>query len=343
MSVWSSANSRQDLPTILPGGAIYLGQGVVCDGYLQGAAVRVQTHVHTDHMDDFDTSKMFQDLVMSTETRALLEAEFGGDLPYRSNIHTPPMFSPIQLGPASIELLPSEHMLGAVQVQLRLPDGESVGYSGDFYWPLKHPIQVDTLILDSTYGNPESNRSYSQAQAETELENLVDRCLRRGQRVLLRATSGTLERGLQVLSANCRAPIVMSDRRFREIGIYRAHGYNISDVVPLSTFSAASSDPYVLVIGKGDSELERMPVQPGLDSATIQVSVYSSAMGPVVEWGRNSYTVGLTNHADFDGTLEYVKATKARRVITDNSRGRAHTLAAEIRSRLGIHATAAPL
>jgi hypothetical protein len=52
-----------------------------------------------------------------------------------------------------------------------------------------------------------------------------------------------------------------------------------------------------------------------------------------------SFGVALSNHADFDGTLEYIKATKAKYVVTDNVRGgHGVELALEIRRRLSIPA-----
>ena len=47
----------------------------------------------------------------------------------------------------------------------------------------------------------------------------------------------------------------------------------------------------------------------------------------------------MSKHADFNGTLEYVKSTGARFVVTDNSRhGKAYELATEIKDRLDIEA-----
>ena len=69
-----------------PSGAVCLGSDVCCDGFLRKAKARVQTHVHVDHMDNFDTSKGNQDILLSEPTRRLLVAELNADLKYRSNI-----------------------------------------------------------------------------------------------------------------------------------------------------------------------------------------------------------------------------------------------------------------
>lgn len=58
---------------VLASGAVCLGSKVVCDGFIQNYPFRVQTHVHDDHMVDFDTSKGMQDILMSPETFDLLD------------------------------------------------------------------------------------------------------------------------------------------------------------------------------------------------------------------------------------------------------------------------------
>jgi putative mRNA 3-end processing factor len=42
---------------VFPSGAVILGQRICCDGFHRDYEVRVQTHVHIDHMDRFETSK----------------------------------------------------------------------------------------------------------------------------------------------------------------------------------------------------------------------------------------------------------------------------------------------
>jgi Cft2 family RNA processing exonuclease len=60
---------------------------------------------------------------------------------------------------------------------------------------------------------------------------------------------------------------------------------------------------------------------------------------PVLEYSEASFRVAMSDHADFPGTLEYVKATGAQYVVTDNTRaGHAVLLAQEIQRRLGIRA-----
>lgn len=55
-------------------------------------------------------------------------------------------------------------------------------------------------------------------------------------------------------------------------------------------------------------------------------------------FSERGYSVALSNHADFEGTLEYIIATGAKRVVTDNTRGNGVELALAIQKRLGIEA-----
>ena len=118
---------------VLENGAVCLGLNTVCDGYAEGSPFRVQTHIHDDHMGDFNKSKGLQDIFMSPETRELLIAEHDADLGYRDNL------IPIHRGieycledGTTLTLLPSGHMLGSIQIAIGLPDGTRCGYSGDF-------------------------------------------------------------------------------------------------------------------------------------------------------------------------------------------------------------------
>ena len=144
---------------VLASGAVCLGDNVVCDGFVQGRDYRVQTHLHDDHMAEFDRSKGLQDLFLSPESLDLLVAERNADIPYRRNFHAVERGIEHVLPDGSkLTLVPSNHMLGACQVALELPNGRRVGYSGDFGWPLDEVIQVDELVVDSTYGSPDSIR-----------------------------------------------------------------------------------------------------------------------------------------------------------------------------------------
>ena len=322
---------------VLASGAVCLGANVVCDGFVDGYKFRVQTHLHDDHMSDFDRSKGLQDLFFSPETFALLVAERNADLEYRTNLHCIRRGDPRHLEDGSLlKLLPSEHMLGACQVAIELPNGLRIGYSGDFGWPLKEVIAVDEMVVDSTYGSPDSVRRYTQEEAEHCLIGLVCERLRHGS-VHVNAYRGTIERVLHLLGGNVGVPIVATRQRIREAHVYREYGFAAEGLVPLDSDegrAALEDRAYVRLYSKGDQfDRER------IEGTSVTISAYMADPNhPLVTYSDRSYKVALSNHADFAGTLEYVRATGAKRVVTDNTRNHGIQLALALRNHLGIDA-----
>ncbi len=319
---------------VLDSGAVLLGPNVVCDGYAYGREFRVQTHVHDDHMDEFDRSKGCQDVLLSPETLALLIEEHNADLPYRENLFAVPRGEEFALDDGTVvKLVPSNHMLGSCQVVLRMSDGRRVGYSGDFGWPLDEVIEVDELVVDSTYGSPRSIRRYTQAEAEERFVELLKRRLRYGS-VHVKAYRGTVERVLHLLGDDVGVPIVASDRLLAEASIYQRHGFAVGTLIPLSSSDgvyAMGRRSYVRLYSKGDGWSNEMA--DGATSMTCSAFM-APADDPVMMYSDRCYSVALSNHADFTETLDYVRATGARLVVTDNTRNHGRDLAAAINERV---------
>lgn len=324
---------------VLSSGAICLGRNVVCDGFVQDYDFRVQTHLHDDHMADFDRSKGLQDFFLSPESFALLVAERNADLVYRTNFHRVERGTTRTLPDGSkLKLVPSNHMLGACQVALELPDGLRVGYSGDFSWPLKDVIEVDELVVDSTYGSPESIRHYTQDDAEQCLIELVCGRLRHGS-VHVNAYRGTIERVLHLLGGNVEVPILASRRTIREAEVYQNHGFAAESLLPLDSIQgreALQSRAYVRLYSKGDGFGKEQ-----IEGTSVTISAYmADRRDPLVTYSDRAFKVALSNHADFHGTLEYVKATGAKRIVTDNTRNHGVQLALAIKNQLDLDAEA---
>ena len=322
---------------VLANGTICLGPKVVCDGFSEGHPFRVQTHIHDDHMGNFNKSKGLQDLFMSPETRDLLIAEYNSDLEYRDNI------LPIELDidylindGSKLTLVSSNHMLGACQVALELPYGIRIGYSGDFTWPLDNVIEVDVLVVDSTYGSPKSIRHYTQAEAEICLQEIVCERLLHGP-VHIKAHRGTIERVLHVLWGNVSVPILATGRLIREAEVYQKYGFAIGALIHLDSEAGQTiiaEGSYVRLYSKGDS----FGNEPRDGTSIICSAFMTDIDHPLKQFSDRSYSVALSNHADFNGTIAYVEATKAKTVITDNTRTHGCELAIAIKNYLGIDA-----
>jgi putative mRNA 3-end processing factor len=323
---------------VLASGAVLLGDQVVCDGFVYEHPYRVQTHIHDDHMDGFDSSKGFQTILMSKPTKDLLVAEFNADLDIRQNIHALRYDHAIDLEGVSVSLSSSGHMLGAAQVVVETSSGQRLGYSGDFQWPLDEVIKVDQLVVDSTYGSPKNRRAFSQEAVEEMLLELVIRELKRGP-VHIRASRGTVQRALQVLSGNVPTPLLGSQRLIRNVEVFRDHGYAIDPVVDIGSpegRAALDQGHFVRLYTKGD----KFPVDPP-EGMTLHLSAYmTDPEEPLLQFSERSCRLAMSNHADFEGTIEYVRATGARFVVTDNTRGGHGIELAQALSYVGIEARA---
>lgn len=326
---------------VMDSGAVVLGDNVVCDGYAPGREFRVQTHVHDDHMGEFNRSKGCQDIVLTPESLSLLVAEYNADLAYRENLLPVGRGEARQLEDGStVQLLASNHILGACQVAVQGTDGRRVGYSGDFGWPLDDVIEVDEVVVDSTYGSPRSVRRYTQAEAEARLIEVVSHRLRHG-RVHIRAHRGTVERVLQVLGDDIGVPVLASERLIQEASVYQKHGFAVGTLVQLGSDEGAHAmrhRSYVRLHSKGDGFGNEMTD----GGTTIVCTAYmADVYEPLKAFSDRAYSVALSNHADFGETLEYVQATKAKVVVTDNTRNHGQELAIAINERLhGVTAVA---
>lgn len=327
---------------VLGSGTVVLGKRISCDGFHRDSAIRVQSHIHDDHMGDFSTSKGFQDVVLSEGTQALLVAEYDAEISARANGGN---FYPLAPGEAhrhdgcAIYLLPNFHMLGSVQTAVETSSGARLGYSGDFAWPIDEAFQMrcDALVVDATYGSPENVRQYTQGEAEAAFVEQAIAKLRCGP-LHIKAHRGTIQRALQLLSGEVDSPIISSDRLCREIGVYQQFGLAAGTVFAERSPDgrlALKNGRFIKLYSKGD----QFPCEVVSGSTIVLSAFMTSPDSPVLEYSPRACRVALSNHADFIGTLEYIEATGAKYVVTDNTRGgHAIRLAVAINERLGIDA-----
>ena len=315
-------------------GAIILGSKVACDGFFAKASIRVQSHIHSDHMSDFNRSKLCQTIVCTEQTRDLLIAQRNADIQIRSNIR-PVRSESYNFDGGKIDLVASGHMLGSVQTRVEYDDGLTVGYSGDFNWPLDNVIQVEQLVLDGTSSTPNGPKRFPAKLIRERFLDIVGTGIANGP-VHIIGGRGTINRAAQFLFGEFNVPLIGPNELCKEIDVYRKYGYAIDNIVNTNTADSEkimAVGPYIRLYGLGDTD----PV--GIVGGTVLwMSAYmSNDKDPILTLADYRYRLAMSDHADFEGTLEYVSASGAKNVVTDNSRGgKAITLAQEIEQRLGI-------
>jgi putative mRNA 3-end processing factor len=292
-------------------------------------------------MKDFATSKVEQDIVVTQATRDLLIAIHNAELCYRSNLIPVNEGALHILSDETIELLDSGHMLGSAHVRVTMRDGYRVGYSSDFFWPLERVLEVDELVVDSTYGNPDAVRRYDQLFVEDKFIELVFNRLRHRPLVII-GYMGRLQYGMSLLAGQIQHPILASRRVARVASVYNCYGYSVGPWIeiesPIGQEIVRSASRYVAFI-----ELPEQRYHNWLrKTSRITLSAYMVPKEePILDYGNGDYRIALTDHADFPGTLEFVRASGAKKVVTHPGTGNAYALAESIRSRLGINAEVA--
>ena len=276
---------------------------------------------------------------MSRGTVELLKQQHP-DLEIRANVHVPEPGELLDLNGAKIKLESSFHCLGAVQVAVRLGDGKWVGYSGDFSYPIDSVIRVDELVVDATYGDPATDRGYSQLDAEEALATRVQRALRDGP-VQILAHGGVTERALAVLH-NAEViddvPVLAGKRMCHAMEVHRQESYPLPMVHQADSnkgLSIIHEGRYLRCWGQGQSMSND-----SLPGTAFRLTKFA-ADEVVKQEGDRLYRIGFSNHAGFGGTMEYIERTGATFVMTDGTRSseqKARALAAAITRELGIDA-----
>ena len=143
-----------------------------------------------------------------------------------------------------------------------------------------------------------------------------------------------MERVLQVLGDDIGVPVLASERLIQEAWVYQQHGFAVGTLVPLESddgVHAMEQHSYVRLYSKGDGF--RNELTDG--GTTIICSAFMADADEALKtFSDRAYSVALSNHADFDETLEYVEATRAKIVVTDNTRNHGQELAMAINQRL---------
>lgn len=322
--------------SFLPGGPILLGDTACCDGFSL-KPVRVITHAHDDHIKDFETSLGHHDaILMLPATLDILYAIKGRrSLEIRRNLLAIDAEKSFEFNQNKISLRPANHMLGSSQVLVETHDGLRLGYSGDFAWPIE-PFAVDELVVDATYGNPDYIRPYREEDAVEEFIELVETLLKEERRICIKAFTGRLQYAMQLLQDRVHLPFLAGKKQASIAEAYQKYGVLINPVLSRHSEEGkrliAEGGPYIAF----HHLAERVP-ETDYDTCIFVSSYMVPREKPLVRTMFGHYRVAITDHADFNQTIDYVAAAGPKLVVVDNSRGGdAVTLAAEIKSRLNI-------
>lgn len=326
--------------TVTQRGAVLLGNSVACDAHDDKQPLRVVTHAHADHLVGLRSSlRKCKKVLMTKATKDLIEVLEGPNALKGGHVKTLDYGKPFRYGNEQITFAYADHIMGAAQVLVEDESGGRVAYTGDFRLDGTPVLECDTLVLEATYGNPSCRRHFDVDVREL-LVSMVEKRLRHGA-VYVFGYHGKLQEVMQILHcADVSVPFVMPERVYSLSKVCESHGMRLGSLT-LSTQPEAK-----------EMLNENLPCvafyhmnsrgNVGLDAHRICVSGWEF-QSPCRQVGKKEHVVALSDHADFDGLIEYVRRCKPEEVVTDNYRvSHGEVLAREIRRRLGISAVAMP-
>lgn len=262
------------------------------------------SHAHSDHIARHALA------VLSPPTASLYAHRAG-----RSPTLSLPYRQPVPMGRATVELLPAGHILGSAQLLLTRPDGRRVVYTGDFKLrshACNQPadvVRADVLVMEATYGEP-FWRFPSAEEVARRLLNSVARALARGATPLvLGYPLGKAQVALHVLS-HAGLRVQVQPQVMPYVRLYEQHGIQFGAYERLDIRTAAGS----VVVASAGSQRTRLPSLLG-SSHTVMLSGWGLDPRARYRYGVDEM-IPMSDHADFDELVEYVRACAPTRVYT---------------------------
>ncbi len=302
----------------------------------RGAEIVYISHAHSDHI--VNTKK---EILSSKETFDLINSRSNnknrnnnGDNRIKENLN-------------NVSLFPAGHMLGSTQIKIENKFGEKIVYTGDFKlrdgFTTKGAdiLKCDTLMIDSTFGDPDFLFPEKEEIAE-DISKWIKRSLEEGVAVLGAYSLGKAQELIRLINEYTGiAPIVDSSI---ETGckVYEKYGIKLERI---SLESPEGSDLFknpegsnlfkknfvsILPFHKVDFELYKKLRK------TYKAVFCGLATGWAIKYRYGMEAFPLSDHADFNEILTYVSQSNAKKIICKD--GNASRLAYELR-RKGYNAT----
>jgi len=263
----------------------------------------VVSHAHMDHARKHGLT------LATPATLALLEKRIGLKRSASLNYG-----EPYEFGDTNITLFPAGHILGSAQVLVE-NHGHRLLYSGDFALVkalTAEPIQIpesETLIMESTFGQPRY-RLPDRARVIQHLVDFVDAALStRATPVVAGYALGKTQEVMKILGdAGYRLSVHGSVARLARV-------YEKFDVAfqPWEMFNRHDLEGKVVIVPR--IALKSRQIQRIESKRTVFLTGW--AVNPAI---KHRYGVDealpLSDHADFDGLLEYARRVRPKKIYT---------------------------
>lgn len=233
----------------------------------------------------------------------------------------------IAIGGLTVELFPAGHILGSAQIRIT-KNGHRTVYTGDLNTATARtaePLEVvpcDTLVIESTFGEPRY-RFPPREEVEERMAAFAEITLAEGRvPVFLAYALGKAQEATRILGERGFRVRVHPDA-WALCEIYASFGVRFPGASPLEGPPGPGEVVVSTPRGRGDPMLG-----PRVRMRTCFLSGWALAGGAYRM--RVDEALPLSDHADFDGLVEYARATGAAEVLTTH--GSAEELASHLRA-----------
>src|SRR3989338_198714 len=283
------------------------------------------THAHSDHAKPSLSNHYF----MTKETKSLISG--GAKKRKDYSIKEVPLGKKFRIGDSEVSLHSSGHILGAAQVKMH--NGSSAAITSDLkmqksilFGPAEQ-LTADTLLIETTFGLPEYSFPRREVVYEDMMRWLHSNTSKNHFVVLGGYSTGKAQELTKIVNEFGGTHPLVHERIFEQNRTYEKNGVKLGAYYELDH---NLNDSNVLIVPPhyiDDSLLH------ALEHQLHRKVDCAIATG----WkGMRYKTFPLSDHADFNGLLEYVKNARPKTVLTHH--GFAREFANYVQRRLKIPA-----
>ena len=285
----------------------YGGSGVVLDPTRNTQEYPAfVSHAHADHASAFKHSNMIK---YATEpTYKILEA-----LKWKNLENWVPIKigDSIKIDDIEVKVHNAGHVLGSVQFEIQTPEG-SILYTGDFAqgnsYTMKSapPINCDMLIIETTFGAPQFRFPKRNDVSLEMIRWAIMESIPQGKIPFFKTDAiGNAQEIISAFNRLTNLPVITVKKATKISDIYRQFGYKL-DYIDIETPEAEElieSGKCLVISPKG---------------AKIKYENISSALasGWATIMGHRQRAFPLSDHADFNELLSFIRKCNPKRVLT---------------------------
>lgn len=263
------------------------------------------SHGHSDHLKNHDvilaTPPTIQFHAFRARQKEAVPLDFG---------------EKYQFEDLTIELFPAGHVLGSAMSRVEL-NGISLLYTGDFKmkksWTAGE-IEIpsaDILIMESTFGDPQYICDHSPDYLQGEIVSFIADCFQhRVTPIILAYALGKAQEVMKMLG-DAGYDVRVHSAAWELAKIYRQFGVEFTNCTPWKNESVAANQ--VLIIPPHALQYNRVKNLPPR-FRTVFLSGWANS--PTGARFNADHSVALSDHADFNELLDFVRQVKPKKIYT---------------------------